>query len=130
MTTLIATCDACGNAVSTRGCLWVDLDAAMANARAVQAWRDHHPGAVTVEELLELPPAVTWQVHHDACDPDPEALAYRIDISQIDTSGALLNWTAHLMSKRWLKDTDWDDLIRDAAAGTGRRLRMLAERAA
>jgi hypothetical protein len=60
--------------------------------------------------------------------PRPED-GYQIGTEQIATMAALFWWSAHLMSKRWLPMTDWDELMREAADGTGARIISLASAA-
>ena len=64
---------------------------------------------------LALPDRARWQIHHRACDPEPEADDYWFDVGRARTHAKLLSWTAHLMGKVWFEHTDWGSLIRSKA---------------
>lgn len=66
--------------------------------------------------LFEIPKLAHWQVIHRSCDPDPEGGGYWIEIERASTEKELLNWTAHLMHKRWLAETDWHKLLERTTA--------------
>jgi hypothetical protein len=53
-----------------------------------------------------------WHTTHDTCAP--AQTGYRIAVERIRTWAAYLHWTAHLMSKSWILDTTWSDLILDS----------------
>jgi hypothetical protein len=62
----------------------------------------------SARELSELvmagmnrPKNTTIQVHHYACDPDPDNSAYSIETSRITTLAQLVNWLQHLRQKDW-----------------------------
>jgi predicted GIY-YIG superfamily endonuclease len=71
---------------------------------------------VDISDLRDWPDDAPWMAHHADCDPYPEAGDYWFDVKRARTHAQLLNWTAHLMGKDWLKFTDWDDLIQRQAA--------------
>lgn len=82
----------------------------------VKRWEAEHPGTIhTLGELMDLPDDVPWQVHHHACDPNPETGDYWFSVNEVRTHAGLLRWTAHLMGKRWLDATNWSAVIRDQA---------------
>lgn len=69
--------------------------------------------ALTGGQLLSIPKrAHWWAIHHD-CHPNIEADAYDFEISRIRTYPDVIDWTSHLMSKRWFNDTDWGRLLRN-----------------
>ena len=87
------------------------------------AWREMHPGSLhSGADLMDLPVEVTWLAYHSGCDPKPDEPGYQIDTDQITTWPQLTSWTAHLMGKTWLSCTDWDELLRETADGTGQRI--------
>jgi predicted GIY-YIG superfamily endonuclease len=62
-------------------------------------------------ELLALPDAARWAVHHRDCDPVPDSVDYHFDVGRADTYEKLLSWTAHLLEKDWLTDTNWSEFL-------------------
>lgn len=71
---------------------------------------------ITPEQLLSMPPKAHWWAIHRSCDPDVNSGSYWIDVGKVRTQADVLRWTAHLMSKRWLIDTDWRQLIECVAS--------------
>jgi predicted GIY-YIG superfamily endonuclease len=65
----------------------------------------------TGAELMELPDAARWRVHHADCDPDPDGQDYHFDVARADTHEKLLSWTAHLLEKTWIQDTNWSEFL-------------------
>lgn len=61
-----------------------------------------------------------WTALHSRCDPYPEWTDYRIPIERIRTQAHALHWTAHLLEKKWIRDTNWASVVRLVA---GDRLR-------
>lgn len=116
-------CDVCGMPVSDGdGSLYVRHADIVARRVDHQEWRRvHGDGAVSIAELLSLPAIALWMIHHDRCRPD-ESDGYDIDVEQVRTYRGLLEWTAHLLPKTWLSDTNWASVIRGAAEGRDRRI--------
>lgn len=120
-TKVIVTCQACRRPVLGKdGYLWID---GTELAEHEKAWAPHDrqsadPSfrAIELSELMSLPGPAQWRAHHARCDLDPDAGVYSVASERIDTVGKLLDWTAHLMGKSWIGDTNWDDVIRSAAA--------------
>ena len=52
----------------------------------------------------------SWFPQHTRCDNGGGA--YYIDVELVRTHQQLLQWTAHLMGKAWLADSDWSDWLR------------------
>ena len=76
---------------------------------------------------------ILWEALHDKCNPDPDDDCYQIDAITANTHAGLARWTSHLMSKKWLELTDWDELLREAIGEGGpspriapRQLRVVA----
>lgn len=86
---------------------------------ALDAWRQAHPGpAYSGEDHATYPERVHWHVRHHACGGEGEAVAvYVIESGRIDTWRKVAGWTAHLMEKRWLGDTDWAARLYSAGVG-------------
>lgn len=53
-----------------------------------------------------------WITAHFDCD---DRDGYSIDVERIRTHEQALAWTAHLMGKRWVADTNWLDVVGDKA---------------
>ncbi|NNN36025.1 hypothetical protein HLK59_37815 [Streptomyces sp. S3(2020)] len=127
---LLAICDTCKKPVADgEGSLWVDMtevDQATVNRRAWEqlATEQLAPGihGYSAESLMTYPKSARWQVHHVACDPAPDANAYAIDVHRCRSWADLVLWTAHLMGKAWLSDTDWEDLLEAASQSAGSRI--------
>ena len=76
-------------------------------------------GAMSVSEILaSLEDDPIWGATHDRCT-DRETLddSYWLPVESLRTPTTLLNWTAHLLGKTWLPNTNWDDIIRQAIEG-------------
>lgn len=124
MSTIKWTCHTCRRAVAPRaGYLHIDKSRVNerqrsyeegARARAAEA---EHSGVQTwrATDLLAAADPVPWQVHHAGCDPEPDRIDYCIPLDRAQTHAQLLDWTAHLMGKRWIDVTNWADLIRRVA---------------
>jgi hypothetical protein len=128
---LILICDACCKPVPDRGYLCVRYEDIHRYRQERGAWEQAHPGhAHLVSELLTLPDPITWRAYHMRCDPWPDRDAYQIDAEQLRTWQQLARWTADLMAKNWLADSDWKSLLRELADGTGTRIAAVREMAA
>lgn len=86
-------------------------------AEAMAVWRENHFGkkregidVVVLSDLNDLPSQAHWRWGHKSCIPDDGD--YWFDAVRFDTAEKMLSWTAHLMEKNWLSDTDWDQTIR------------------
>jgi hypothetical protein len=61
-------------------------------------------------------PRVTWKVTHSRCDNRPEFLDdYHIRPEEIRTRQQLACWSEYLRIKPWIRFTDWDALLSEAA---------------
>lgn len=128
---LVTICDTCTKPIADgKGTIWVDYNKIHQNEEAVRAWRQEQkdktpPGELAVttgSDLMRFPSAVRWNVHHAACDPDPDAGCYSIEVHRMRTWGDLVHWTAHLMEKTWLSNTDWRNLLAGATTTSGGRI--------
>lgn len=91
--------------------LFEDIDRAR-DTRRRDSLDDRAP---TLAEILASPPPAKWRAMHVGCDPDLDAPGYWIPVQEARTHARLLWWTAHLMGKTWLRDTNWDDFIKKAS---------------
>jgi hypothetical protein len=130
-------CGTCGQPVGDwDGYLYVSPLDAVAHGEARRRNTARHAGrAVPVSELIrewaEGPGIASWRVTHHRCDSRGDfADGYHIDPGQIGTWAELAHWTAHLMGKRWFKDTDWAELLHEAAGDTPSARVSVARRAA
>lgn len=116
MSRLTWTCEVCQFPIADQeGRLAVDLDAVTEVEEAIRVWKQRHPDSVTIDELMTYPDPVAWTGGHYKCKADIYANDYGFDVDQINTHAALLARTAHLLGKRWLGATDWDEVIRTKA---------------
>lgn len=56
-----------------------------------------------------------WHVHHERCDPNPDANDYWMSIDQWSSPRKITESTAHLLEKNWIRDTDMSDFLRRVA---------------
>ena len=122
-------CDVCGQPVKAKtGYLTVDSGRALRQYRdaeerefyrEVDARVDGRFALIDLAEMLTWPEPVQWQALHHDCDPDPERGDYWFGVERVDSLAKLLDWSAHLMGKSWLDETDWDHLLRTVAAAAG-----------
>ena len=83
--------------------------------------RHRAAGIVSAADYLDLPGPGRWRATCRTCNGDDQGSGYFIDVDQIATVAAVLDWSAHLAGKIWTAHTDWDDVCRIvAAAATGR----------
>jgi hypothetical protein len=89
---------------------------------AAAEWKRKHPDSWSelslppdLNNLAEYPEPAHWTVWHRECDPSTGDLteSYWFDLDRIRTWPAALEWTLHLMGKRWIEETDWPDFLRD-----------------
>ena len=108
----LPSCDKCGMTVTPQegviAISKVEMEVAEAEGRA---WELAHQGkAISLDEMLTGPEPAKWQWGHQACIPDDGG--YSIDAARFDSLGKTLDWTLHMMEKRWLQYTDWATLVR------------------
>lgn len=120
-------CDGCGRDVtgSPDAVLHVRNSDIEAHAQARAEWESSHltqsPAGViasySLAAMLDLPERASWLVHCSACNPHDDDCwgCYWFSLDRCHTAAKLLDWTSHLMSKSWLSDTDWQDLIQRVA---------------
>ncbi|MGW5497748.1 hypothetical protein [Streptomyces olivaceoviridis] len=119
---LLLVCQGCGNRIADdAGYLWVDTGEVNTAQRAARAWEAQHPAdgerGLDLQDLLAYPDQVPWRSHHQRCDSDRDGSHYRIPAAELRTRADLLDWTAHLMEKSWLRHTDWRDVLRENRNG-------------
>ena len=106
-------CQTCMKQFSADGAVWLDgfeLDEAETRAKA-----DRGRTRWTMDELSKIPGPAKWRAQHYACRGEPKSIAYEIEVERLDTAAKLVDWTAHLMNKGWINDTDWSSVLRSAA---------------
>jgi|HubBroStandDraft_6_1064221.scaffolds.fasta_scaffold482978_2 hypothetical protein len=135
MTELTLICETCHFPVARgKGSVYVRTGDLRDHRTAKHDWREAHPDgeAVDLADLVDnYPEDIHWRTAHDACRDDHDEGCYEIDDEHISTWGGLAHWTAHLMEKTWLQDSDWDDLLREVAGEIpSRRIRVAAREAA
>jgi hypothetical protein len=120
-------CAGCGRPVhGTDGYVEVDTGAAGERVRYFEALRLERakkadgrlmavPLGEVLEEVLAAPPVAPWIAWHRKCDPAPGSSTYWIGTERIATWPAVVDWTAHLAEKRWIRGTDWFAMLRNLA---------------
>lgn len=76
--------------------------------------------------MSNVPDHAKWHVHCDACNPHEDEYepgvycggCYWFAVDRCRTWAQLIDWTAHLSEKDWLRSTNWPDFIRAIAHGT------------
>lgn len=92
------------------------------------AWREEYPDKGPVDgfapvdwtALFAMPDKAHWTVVHRECDPLPDDDGYWFGTERALSAIDLLQWTAHLMEKDWLDQTDWQRFIHVTAAALQR----------
>ena len=54
---------------------------------------------------------IGWQARHVACTADLDDY-YGVPVEEIRDPAGVLTWTAHLLGKVWIANSNWDDVIR------------------
>ena len=91
-----------------------------------EEWEARHrtPGGgvtVNLSDRSDPPPGkVLWEVYHKDCDPHPDEEGYGIGAERCTNFAELLEWTAHLMEKRWIQNTNWSIKLRSILRDSGR----------
>ena len=112
--TLTLRCHVCDKPVTGKsGYVCVDKKAVYETQRLVEEWEARNPGPViSGSALLDYPSSTPWHIYHRTCDPRPDSDSdYWFWASQVRTAFDLLGWTAHLLGKEWLKDTNWSEFL-------------------
>ena len=78
-------------------------------------------GAISAAAYFDLPGPARWRATCRVCNGDDAGSGYFIEVAQISSLPAFIDWTGHLSDKVWHDQTDWADLCRlVAAAATSR----------
>ena len=73
--------------------------------------------AVPLEQISDMPMfGPEWTSRHTLCAGDLNDY-YGIDVEELRTHEGVLRWTAHLLSKVWLANSNWDEIIRSTIKG-------------
>lgn len=134
MNDLTLICETCTFPIAPGdGSIYVRTGDITAYQKAAKTWEDAHPGdePFDINELADWPNPIRWRTGHDGCRDDRHEPCYDIDSGALRTWPHLARWTAHLMEKNWLGDSDWDDLLREVSGEiVPRRIRVAARKAA
>lgn len=116
---LTAICDVCKQPIPHgKGSLYVLFREINALTEKREAIPD--TPSLDFEALFGLPVPPRWHMRHDACQGDHRELAsYEIAVEQIASWPKLVEWTSHLMDKRWLSETTWSGVLGSIARGDG-----------
>ena len=110
-------CQVCGGSVTGKsGYIHVSRSEALAHSTAWSEYkrRKREAGEViwNADELMDLPERARWMVHHRKCDPFPDdGQDYWFEVERADSHQKLLSWTAHLLDKEWIRDTNWSEFL-------------------
>ena len=113
---LIWICDVCREPVEDDGG-WVTISYAEISEhqrqdKLIEARAEERAGGgLKIYSLADIQHSVRWHVYHRECDPDPDGPDYWIEISRIRTMPQLVHWTAHLLAKGWIHDTNWNSIL-------------------
>lgn len=119
VTEVVWTCDVCLRPIN-KGDGYVEMPRSERNrfTRETKDWQAAHPKptdgslhVLTGGDILGMPQPAKWNVLHKACDPEPEASSYFIDVERINDIEKMLEWCAHFHHKKWITDTDWDAIL-------------------
>jgi hypothetical protein len=107
-------CEGCGKSIE-KGYIAVNTKDEVEAGKARRQWdKDHtneHGWVIcNGNDLLTYPHAAHWHISCNDCDLAND-ICYYIEISRINTETKVINWTAHLMEKNWIGDTDWRNLL-------------------
>ncbi len=72
---------------------------------------------VGIDDLLALGPPAKWRVAHAAfaCSSTDDEIFYWFRLDRISWMEQVLHWTANLMRKPWLTQTDWHQFLYEIA---------------
>lgn len=116
---LIATCQKCGTRLGAGvgGILHVDISEVNRVEAAHREYERTHPRSRPIDALalMSLPDDARWRIECGNCTPADEG--YAIEIERCMTWPDLVEWTAHLSEKTWLRYTNWFNFIRSVALG-------------
>lgn len=120
------TCDHCNQPIKDRTgyvCVsYADIDR---YEKQLPEWESKHaepisPGStiafIRASAYAEYPTPAQWQTTHLDCDPQPESHDYWMTVERLRTYERLLEFTAHLMGKKWINSTNWPKFLRRTIA--------------
>ena len=116
MSEITLICETCGQPITgSQGSIYIRIGDVGAHREAERQWREIHPvgTALDIAALALMPEDIRWRTGHDACRTDNDQDCYDIDAARISTWPRVAWWTAHLLEKNWLQDSDWDDVLRE-----------------
>jgi len=109
---LLFTCEVCKkpiNSYGNEGQIYI-LRKELFEAQKVSYEISKRTGLIPYSELQGA--IVHWHKAHYACTKEVDSF-YEIEIHRIRTLQKLIDWTAHLMWKKWLNNTDWPFLMEE-----------------
>lgn len=122
MKTLTWNCDHCNQLIADKkgyiAVSYADIDR---YEEEVPKWETKHaepisPGSalvfISAAAYREYPPAAQWQTTHQECDLNPDSHDYWMKVERLRTYERLLEFTAHIMEKKWIKSTNWPEFLR------------------
>jgi hypothetical protein len=104
-------CAVCGDVIKDGdGYITVNLEDALRYESVSSPRQTSNSVAGTFNEPV-AEQLVIWQALHPQCDPEPEVLAYSLEIEDVRTVSALLDRSAHVKGKSWSRSTDFAEFV-------------------
>ena len=76
--------------------------------------------SVPLREIADMPMfGPEWAPRHHLCR-EPAEDYYEVPVEQLRDADGVLRWTAHLLGKVWLANSNWDAIIRSTVKGAMR----------
>jgi predicted GIY-YIG superfamily endonuclease len=137
------TCELCSSPIRLNdkepGYLQISAAEAQRWGSETREWKAAHPYGLNhpydddLAAACTMPRRMHWEHICKSCDTARDAQReamgleadgghYWVDLCRVKTPGNFLEWTAHVMAKRWVRDdTDWLDLTAKVAGWLGSR---------
>lgn len=71
---------------------------------------------IPASAYLEHPSLAQWITTHLECDLNPDSHDYWMTVERLRTYERLIQFTAHIMEKKWIDSTNWPEFLRAAIA--------------